>query len=140
MDQEPDGQEGTGQGPTVVTVKFSTGASPLSVQIYVAFPGFPKDGSFAVQVPGTDSSNTISIPQIPIPSCADGLIWLVNYPANFATALTVNYWQGATTPPAGRQIVAQAQLRPEGGALAPAQVLDPVARDLNQGGSAEGSG
>ncbi|MDQ3930896.1 MAG: hypothetical protein M3328_17340 [Chloroflexota bacterium] len=90
--------------------RFSTGASPMSVQIYVAFPGFPKDGSFAVQVPGTDSSNTISLPQTPIPAHADGMTWLVNYPANFPTSLTVSYWQGATPPPSGSKIIAQAQI------------------------------
>jgi hypothetical protein len=94
---------------TVYTT-FITGAQPISIQIYVDLAGFPKDGTVSVQVPGTDASNTIYTGRVPIPPNTDGLTWNVVYPANFSTLLLVNYWQGATPPPPGAKIIAQAQI------------------------------
>jgi hypothetical protein len=79
------------------------------VQIYASFIDIPLDGSFSLFVPGSDPQNTISVPLSPVPR-AGGVSYLVQYPANFSSDATLNYWQGGLVPPVDAHVILQVQI------------------------------
>ncbi|MDQ3930899.1 MAG: hypothetical protein M3328_17355 [Chloroflexota bacterium] len=100
---------------SVAISQFVAPANAVSVQVQAGFPKVPRDGTFSINIPGTDSTNTITSVPIALPPSAEGYYWTASYPASFATALTINYWQGNTPAPAGSKIVAKVLVVPSSG-------------------------
>lgn len=78
-----------------------------SVILSITFPNVPLDGSIAVNVQGTDASNSVALPQSPLINYQGGYSPRNNplvFPANFQTSAQVQHWPGATPLPANAQI------------------------------------
>ncbi|MDQ3930897.1 MAG: hypothetical protein M3328_17345 [Chloroflexota bacterium] len=80
----------------VLQLDISIDDEPQQVVITAIFVNIPSDGSYSLTVPGPDAQNTISVPQATIPTSS--VAFVVNYPANFVTTATLNYWQGGLVP------------------------------------------
>jgi DNA-binding beta-propeller fold protein YncE len=86
---------------------LSTAAGGAAVYLQVGFKDVPLDGTFSVNLQGTDTSNSVSLEPSPLERFQGGFMPRNNplpLPGNFATSLRVQYWQGATPPPETAQI------------------------------------
>ncbi len=78
-----------------------------SVILSITFPNVPLDGSIAVNVQGTDPSNSVALPQSSLSNYQGGYSPRNNplvFPANFKTSVQVQHWPGATPLPPNAQI------------------------------------
>jgi hypothetical protein len=96
-------------GPTWEQTSSITGATNGGqISIGVQCVNMPTDGHVGYTVPGRPNGSfpTISTGQLPIYTPDASFTQPVNWPANYATGITISYWQGATKPPAGASIAA----------------------------------
>lgn len=76
------------------------------LNIGVQLDGLPDDGYIEFSVAGPDKENTIDFKKTNIGSCGKLAITVqVTWPSNFNSSLIFKYWKGATTPPAGSNII-----------------------------------
>jgi len=97
---------------TPATQTYSTGLSLQgeggTVNLSISFYDIPLDGTFNVELQGTDSSNTLSFQGLKLSDFRGGFNKPnLSYPPNFNTSVQVEWFRGATDPsPAGQVEIA----------------------------------
>jgi DNA-binding beta-propeller fold protein YncE len=89
-----------------------------SVYLQVLFKDVPPDGTFAVNLQGTDAGNSVMLPPSPLADYPAGYTprnHPLVFPGGFSTSAQVQYWPGATETPPTAQIKVSLLVR--GGAL-----------------------
>jgi hypothetical protein len=85
-----------------VTVTGPTGGGQFKIGI--ACDNMPTDGYFAYSVPGSGGVPTVNFPKTLIWDPDAAPTTTVTWPAEFATSITISWWQGAIVPPKGAAI------------------------------------
>jgi len=78
-----------------------------TVYLTVTFKDIPPDGTFAVNVAGTDPSNSVALPPSSLANYQGGFTPRNNpliFPSKFDTSVQVQYWEGLTKRPDTAQI------------------------------------
>lgn len=74
------------------------------IMIGVEFHDMPTDGYVAFSVPGPDPQNSINYPKSPISQPNGSVVESVNWPPDYSSMMTIEWWKGATTPQKGAGI------------------------------------
>jgi hypothetical protein len=96
----------TAAQPSLATeYPFKIAHASKSLYIGIQFSKIPTDGVVNVSIPGPDGNDTVVATSMHIPDANATVMWPVSYTAGFASSIAINYWQGATNPPQGANIV-----------------------------------
>jgi len=97
-----------------------------SVQLSISFTDIPLDSTFAVNVQGTDPSNSVLLPPSKVQDYQGGFTprqGTLHFPPNFATTVDVSHWPGSQPLPDTAQISVTASVQ-----TGPALMRDIAAR------------
>lgn len=98
-------------GPTwTVTEPIEGARDGGEFNVGVKFKDMPTDGFFAFSVPGYDAGSTLVVPDPPdqklrIPKSGTSIMLTLTWRRGFRSSISVSYWQGATRPPKGANIM-----------------------------------
>lgn len=85
--------------------KLTIGEGGGSINISVKFINIPLDGTFSINIQGTDESNTINLIDQSLSGYKGGYnVSGLSYPSNFESFIKVDWYRGATLPPPSAQV------------------------------------